>query len=133
MRESDLHYLGGLIDGEGWFGCQKVGRHYKPMFGINMTDSAPVSLISSFTGTSIHLKRWSNPGWKDQFCLRVCGQRAVLFASVMQPYCRLKRPQIDQLVRSEWETFNGRKIPEEERLLRQDIWENLRELNRKGK
>lgn len=133
VSDLDLSYFAGLIDGEGWIGVQKYEEGYRIHLAVNMTNEDAIRGLQEIFGGNYSVKVWPNGRWKDQYCWRLAGTTAIPAIKLLLPFLRIKRQQATIVLESNWERFNGRGIPDDERKLRHSIWKRLKFLNRKNK
>lgn len=95
--ETNLAYLAGIIDADGYVSCEKKnykGRMYcGPIIGISGTDSEPHELAHSFWGGSLTSHRPKNVNHRLQFNWRVGGLRAATALKGLEPYLLIKKKQ----------------------------------------
>lgn len=91
MDIRDLHWLAGLLEGEGYFGLGTKRGRTVARFALGMTDKDVVVRAGELIGVSVcHIK----PGradWSPIFRLAASGSRAVEVMRLMRPLCGERR------------------------------------------
>jgi hypothetical protein len=80
IDELTLHWLAGLLEGEGSF-CMGTSSHPgKPYIAIQMSDEDVIAKVAAIWGTRYHVscpKRSLSNGWHSIYATRLTGRRAV--------------------------------------------------------
>lgn len=129
LSETELAYLAGLTDGEGCLTFSDNGTGcIRPLYQIIMTDEAIVRWVGDILGvyTRQFAKHRALPHHKDQFKVRLTGERAVIFLKLIHPYLRVKRPQAEVLIA--WLDTKHMKNPERD-LTRKEMKKQIHILN----
>lgn len=98
MKEENLHWLVGLLEGEGSFMRGSPSSPNSPRIAVQMTDEDVVARAAALLGVG-YTKNGAdprNPNWKLTFSAKVRGARAVDLMLQLQPYMGARRyAQID--------------------------------------
>lgn len=98
MRDTDVAWLAGIIDGEGSVSVHSVlGKYASPNIQVGMTHRGTIEKIRSLVGGKVVLRPSPNKRWKPCWMWNVYGQDASRVASIVLPYVVTKRPQITLL------------------------------------
>lgn len=141
ISATDLAYIAGLLDGDGWFRVTKVGgrsRYFYPEIGIAMTYRPVIEwLQGKLSCGSIKLNNHTrvSDGWKPQVGIKIHGARARLLASKLLPYLRVKREHASILSEfpAEGRTGPGKPVADDIVAARKEAFERMKALNRRGK
>lgn len=101
LTDTELAYLAGLIDGEGSFGVAAVRTacRYVPVMSLSMTCERTMQWFGEKVGVGLNQVSRKKPSWRDQFKLRLCGQRLILFCSLALPFFVTKKEQAEEILR----------------------------------
>lgn len=116
MNESDLHYLGGLLDGEGCFTISvgkkdghPFGHYIRPTIAINMLAEEEhtqardlMDELLDEAGVDVETRDDDNSQGVEVWRARASGQSAIAVLGVIESYLRLKRPQAELLLSVDW-------------------------------
>jgi hypothetical protein len=134
MKEIDLAYAAGIIDGEG---CVSVKNKKKngisiPCIYLAMADKELILWFQEyFNGGYIALVKKQKPHYKQQYRWVVEGQKCLTILQLLLPYLRGKKPQaVELLTWPEIKMFRGRPLSEEDVLKRASITQKLKDLKR---
>ena len=100
MQKSDLYWLAGLLEGEGYFTI--VSNSGSPSAQVSMTDRDVVERAAHLMGSNINIRHYSskNPKWKDQYRAYLCGNKAIEFMEMIHPLMGDRRKvQIDRVLK----------------------------------
>ena len=94
MNETEIAYIAGLFDGEGWISAKTQPRSFplarRIQTGIKMTTPAPLAFCARiFGGRVIPHKTPSN--WKQQYEWLLFGSKADTFLRLIEPYLIVKK------------------------------------------
>jgi hypothetical protein len=101
MRESDLHWLAGLLEGEGSFCKPAPSAPNRPYITANMTDEDVIARVAGLFGVSYSRARKDprNQRWRPSFVAQLRGARAVDLMRELRPLMGTRRKaQIDSAV-----------------------------------
>jgi hypothetical protein len=137
-----LAYVAGLLDGEGSF-CigaggtepDRVAVHYWLQVQITNTDRTLIDwLLATFGGhISDNSHAPSRPNRRPCWAWRVMGPQAVPFLEAIQPYVRIKAPQLRLALEVQRHMSAPRtyhRVPAAHLVLREDFRQRLQALNR---
>lgn len=92
MKETDLAWLAGLLEGEGSFYLKTKNGKHVPAIGLAMTDADIVERAGDLMGTrKAYTRPRRQPGWKDQTEIRITGKRAAELMRTLLPYMGERR------------------------------------------
>lgn len=89
LDDFDLHYLGGIIDGEGSILITKRGFRYDGVLSIGMTDEYPIKLLSTEFNLPYHLK--IEKSGKCSYNMYVSAKKCSVVLKQLLPFIRVKR------------------------------------------
>jgi hypothetical protein len=92
MRDTDIAYLAGIIDGEGSIGMSSGGAGIRRfVIEVKMTDEMTIRLLHAAFGGNVITRTPANPLWKPLWRWRVTGTAARQAYQQLCPYLRIKR------------------------------------------
>jgi hypothetical protein len=97
----DLHWLAGLLEGEGSFlkGPPSAPRH--PILALQMTDEDVVARVAAMFGRRASGWQPREARWQRTFMVRVTGAKAVAWMTALHPLMgQRRREQIDRALAS---------------------------------
>jgi hypothetical protein len=101
ISDLDLHWLAGLLEGEGTFLAGPPSAPRSPVIQFWMTDRDVVERAAAMLDSAVTIVRPRRANWKTAYAVRVSGSRAVVW---MRRLRRLmgtrRRAQIDRAVAS---------------------------------
>jgi hypothetical protein len=101
ISEQDLHWLAGLLEGEGSFLAAPPSRPRSPAVQILMVDRDIIERAGALFGTGVYMIRPRREGWRTTYSARIRGTRAVLWMHRLRPLMGKRRQkQIDRAVAS---------------------------------
>lgn len=141
FSKTDLAYIAGLLDGDGWFRVTKVGghsRYFYPEIGVAMTYRPVIEwLQEKLSCGSIKVNNHTrvSEGWKPQVGIKLHGGRAQLLARHLLPYLRVKHEhaQIIATFPAEGRTGPGKPVADDIVAARKAAFEQMKALNHRGK
>jgi hypothetical protein len=100
MKKTDLAYVAGIIDGEGWISIKnrtiKNGnRNYALKVGVGNTNEWLINWLKFSFGGSVCLKKKWLVNQKQQWIWDLSTKQASEFLKLILPYLRLKKPQAE--------------------------------------
>lgn len=102
VNSKDLHWLAGLLEGEGSFMSGPPSRPHKPILSLEMTDKDIVHRAASILGdrtVTFHKSRKVN--WKDSYYVCLKGAHAVEWMKKLRDLMGERRAeQIDKALKS---------------------------------
>ncbi len=105
----ELHWLAGLLEGEGSFLMGPPSAPRYPVLALQMTDEDVVARVSAMFGRK--LGRWQSRHVREQpvFLVRITGAKAVAWMTALRPLMgERRRAQIDRAVASHAPTPTAR-------------------------
>ena len=97
----DLHWLAGLLEGEGSFLAGPPSAPRSPAVQVSMTDRDIIARAGVLLGVAVTVSLSRRDGWNDAYGVRVRGARAVLWMERLRPLMGTRRrQQIDRAVAS---------------------------------
>lgn len=104
LKENAI-YLAGLLDGEGYFSMIRSQRSWLISVTIRMTDKYLMEEVATmipwsgkFGGGSVTLIKSRSPKWKTSWQVKWNGDSARRICEAIEPYSRLKKPQINLIL-----------------------------------
>lgn len=124
MEDKDLHWLAGLLEGEGSFCKGPPSNPNSALISIQMVDEDIISRVSNLFGVSYFFIKSKNERWKDTYSTIVRGKSAVNLMIQLRPLMGLRRQgQIDAAL--------SHYSPERKTFLKVDI-ENIKKMQSSG-
>jgi hypothetical protein len=97
----ELHWLAGLLEGEGSFMAGPPSSPRMPIISVNMTDEDVVSRVGRIFGRKVFAYKPRDPRWQQSYQVRVTGGRAVRWMTLLRPLMGMRRQaQIDRALAS---------------------------------
>jgi hypothetical protein len=132
MRDKDLHWLAGLLEGEGSFMKPPPSQPNQPTVALHMTDEDVVARVANLVGVRHRPVKNRNPGvWKDSFLLQVRGGRAVELMTTLRPLMGARRQvQIDRALANydPMGRYRHKQLPDAKELKRRNASKSMRAL-----
>jgi hypothetical protein len=101
IATEDLHWLAGLMEGEGTFLAGPPSAPRSPAVQVSMVDRDVVERAAVLLDAAVNVVPSRREGWKTAYCARVRGARAVLWMKRLRPLMGARRrEQIDRAVAS---------------------------------
>jgi hypothetical protein len=101
LPTAELHWLAGLLEGEGSFMVGPPSSPGLPVIAVNMTDHDVMARIGRIFERKVHLVRPRNARWQTSYQVRVLGRDAVRWMSLLRPLMGSRRQaQIDRALAS---------------------------------
>jgi hypothetical protein len=98
---TELHWLAGLLDGEGSFMTGPPSSPGLPVIAVNMTDEDVMARLGRIFGRKVHVLKPRNARWRTSYQVRVNGGAAVRWMTLLRPLMGLRRQaQIDRALAS---------------------------------
>jgi hypothetical protein len=99
ISEQDLHWLAGLLEGEGSFVAGPPSTPRSPIVQVSMVDRDIIERTGALFGTGLNMIPPRREGWRTAYSVRVRGARAVLWMHRLRPLMgERRRGQIDRAV-----------------------------------
>ena len=141
MKDTDLAWCAGIIDGEGTITFKPIYNRLTtsivPTIMLTMTHEETVRHFKSIVKAGVVTKQSfsQSPNHKDKF-VWICGNStsAVLVVKLIEPYLITKKRQAQLVLEfaSKCIVGPGHRISVEIEALRSILFEEMKELNRKG-
>jgi hypothetical protein len=97
----ELHWLAGLLEGEGSFMTGPPSSPGLPVIAVNMTDRDVMVRVGRIFGRKVHPVRPRNVRWRTSYLVRVNGRSAVCWMTLLRPLMGSRRQaQIDRALAS---------------------------------
>lgn len=99
----DVHWLAGLLEGEGSFILTKNRSTYRyARIVVSMVDEDVIQRVADLWETKLSFVKPSRPGHQSQFRAGISGQRAVEWMRLLRPLMGVRRQgQIDRVLAHE--------------------------------
>jgi hypothetical protein len=98
---TELHWLAGLLEGEGTFMTGPPSNPGLPVIAVNMTDHDVMAPLGRIFGHKVQVVRPRNVRWRTSYQVRVNGRAAVRWMHVLRPLMGSRRQaQIDRALAS---------------------------------
>jgi len=131
-------YLAGIVDGEGYVTIKRSGtlheykdksycyKAYSPVIAIAMTDQKFIVWMKEITNIKgqLWVRKFPNPRWRPSYTLSFHGANAIQLAKNILPYSRIKKPQLEILMK--YPIGDHRRS---QRLKRDNLYWEMREVN----
>lgn len=99
MKDSDFHWLCGLLEGEGSFMKGPPSQPHYPIIQLSLTDLDVIQRVSLFFGVKYQTINKRQSHWKQCYTIRTYGKKAVELMTKMRPFMSKRRQaQIDKAV-----------------------------------
>ncbi|HEV7845466.1 MAG TPA: hypothetical protein VGO83_04380 [Thermoleophilaceae bacterium] len=93
MADEDLHWLAGLLEGEGSFLAGPPSEPRSPAVQVAMVDRDVIERAGGLLGVTVCALPSRREGWRDAFSVRVRGARAVHWMERLRPLMGARRQQ----------------------------------------
>jgi hypothetical protein len=101
LTTADLHWLAGLLEGEGSFMAGPPSSPGLPVVAVNMTDEDVMARLGRIFERKVHLIRPRNARWQTSYQVRAHGRDAVRWMILLRPLMGVRRQaQIDRALAS---------------------------------
>ena len=96
IETHELHWLAGLLEGEGSFMAGPPSSPRMPIISVHMTDQDVIARVGRIFSRKPHSVRQRDPRWQASYLVRVTGSRAVDWMTLLRPLMGERRQaQID--------------------------------------
>ena len=97
MKDTELAYLAGFIDGEGTIGIVSVASHkrYVVQIAACNCNPIPIELLENNFGGKVRLRKWKNENWKPCYEWKLTARKAVAVIKSILPYLLIKGRQAE--------------------------------------
>src|SRR6266542_691602 len=97
----ELHWLAGLLEGEGSFMAGPPSNPRMPVISVHMTDEDVMARLGRIFARKVYMVMPRNPRWRTTYQVRVQGGNAVRWMTLMRPLMGARRQaQIDRALAS---------------------------------
>jgi hypothetical protein len=97
LPDHELHWLAGLLEGEGSFMAGPPSTPRTPVIAVHMTDEDVVARVGEIFECAVHVVRPRNPRWRTTYVVRARGAKAVAWMTRLRPLMgERRREQIDR-------------------------------------
>jgi hypothetical protein len=101
IAASDLHWLAGLLEGEGTFIAGPPSAPRTPALAISMVDRDVIERVGQLIECAVNVIPARRSNWRDAYTTRVRGPRAVEWMERLRPLMgERRREQIDRALAS---------------------------------
>lgn len=101
ISPQDLHWLAGLLEGEGSFLAGPPSAPRSPIVQASMVDRDIIDRAGTLLGSGVTVVPPRRDGWATTYCIRARGSRAVLWMQRLRPLMGKRRQaQIDRAIAS---------------------------------
>jgi hypothetical protein len=101
IPDEDLHWLAGLLEGEGSFLAGPPSAPRSPAVQVAMADRDIVERAGAPLGVAVMVVPSRREGWRTAYSVRVRGAPAVLWMERLRPFMGQRRQgQIDRAIRA---------------------------------
>lgn len=101
VPHEDLHWLAGLIEGEGSFLAGPPSAPRSPIVQVSMVDRDIIERAGALLGSGVTVVPSRREGWRTAYCVRIRGARAVRWMERLRPLMGTRRQaQIDRAIAS---------------------------------
>jgi hypothetical protein len=101
LAATELHWLAGLLEGEGTFMTGPPSSPGLPVIAVNMTDEDVMARLGRIFERKVHVVRPRNVRWRTSYQVRVNGSEAVRWMGLLRPLMGSRRQaQIDRALAS---------------------------------
>jgi hypothetical protein len=85
IEAHELHWLAGLLEGEGSFMAGPPSNPRMPIISLHMTDQDVIARVGRIFSRKPHSVRRRDPRWQPSYLVRVTGGRAVHWMTLLRP------------------------------------------------
>ena len=121
MKDTELAYIAGIVDGEGYIGAEQInpgksGGYQRRMrwhirVGVGITDKEVVDYLKDKLGGSVHVRNRQSDRWKTCYYWRVTAGNAKQVLLSLMPYLKIKKERAKLAIKIQ----NLRELPREKR------------------
>ena len=99
IKTTDIHYIAGLLEGEGSFGFYKC-----PVIQVHMTDSEPIHKLNMIMCPAARVRVQTKLARKTMYVFHFSGQLAIEWMMTIYPLMSSRRKEII----NQWKLVTGR-------------------------
>ena len=101
----EIAWLGGLLEGEAWFGIQKKGRGYRyPIIKVSINDEDTIVRAAAILGTKV-------VRYKNRYIAQVYGANAVKWMLILLPFLGERRRNVIAGIIRSWKEHSSHISP----------------------
>lgn len=132
LKDTQIAYLAGLIDGEGSFGIMLAGKHraHVPVLTLCMAHLETVTWVKDLVGVAVAHKRRGGKTRREQWALRISGRKSIELCRRMIPFMITRKEQAEIFVEYDalgWHYGGATVLDLEQRALLREGREKLRQ------
>lgn len=118
MKETDIAYLAGIVDGEGYIGIKKckayrcqgrVTAGYHARIQVRMVDEPAIAFLATTLGGWYYRERRIDKNRRPLFCFQASDKKAEGIIASLLPYLRVKKVQAETVLEFLKLKANGRR------------------------
>ena len=136
MKETDIAYIAGLIDGEGYIGIKRItsltnGRvnpTYQERIQIRMVDEGAIKFISECLGGNYYAEKPHAHKGRPLYCFQASDKIAIRILKTILPYLRVKKFVAEKVIAFREVRDNPDKTPV--KVVFKDRWGRMTEFTR---
>ena len=105
VSDTDIAYLAGLIDGEGYIGIKKLkptnrrrSPSYQARIQVRMVEEAAIAFLAETLGGSYYLESAHAANGRPLFCYQASDAKAERVLRTVLPYLRVKRENAETVI-----------------------------------
>ena len=138
MNKEDLVYAAGIVDGEGQVTIDKstrprmVNPSYSVYAKVYNTNKVLTDYLLATFGGSSSTEPSKHPNHKDEHQWTLYGNRAMNFLIDILPFLRLKNKQAELCITLQ-KIINSERIDNNNRDIRENLYQQVKTLNKRGK
>jgi len=143
MKQTEIAYVAGLIDGEGTVTISKSKLYpgrltptYQLHVRLEMTCEKTILRAQNVMGGNIKSRTSTKPGYKTSYRLVRVSKDAYRFLQLIKRYCTTKSPQIEIGLRLQDEgsipALGGKQVPEDVVTFRESLYQEIQQHHKKN-
>jgi len=105
MKRTDIAYIAGLIDGEGYIGIKKttirkdcVNPSYHARIQIRMVDEQAIKFITETLGGNYYKEKPSSPKGRPLYWFQAANNSAEIILKTILPYLKVKKTSAETVL-----------------------------------
>lgn len=99
--DAEIHWLAGLLEGEGSFFAGSPSAPNLPVLQVSMVDEDVIARVAALFAVTPSVVRPRRANWRTSYTARVRGSRAVAWMHVLRPHLGARRrAQVDGAIAS---------------------------------
>lgn len=96
--DTDLAYLAGLIDGEGYIGVKRSRDSFSARIQVRMVDEPAIAFLAATLGGTYYREREHAANRRPLYCFQASDLKAETILRAVLPYLRVKREQANTVL-----------------------------------